>query len=139
MGSRSSDMDTFFILDLVKQKKEEARRRKQDDKINEMASKMREDRSKQSSQSYNVSYGGFVGIENLSKGSSTPKSIRRHNRSKDDERSEGTQEHPLDRADLLIMGMIRDEKEKKMHELHQVYDEMAAVPSEERWSEKYEN
>eukprot|EP00096_Caligus_rogercresseyi_P005349 TRINITY_DN2063_c0_g1_i1.p1 TRINITY_DN2063_c0_g1~~TRINITY_DN2063_c0_g1_i1.p1 ORF type:complete len:139 (-),score=49.46 TRINITY_DN2063_c0_g1_i1:71-487(-) len=138
MGSRSSDMDTFFILDLMKQKREERRRQEKDDLINEMASKMREDREKP--RTGVISYGGFLGVNNLTRDApTTPRSLRRKQRRAPEESSPEEKHHPLDRTDLLIMGMIRDEKEKKQHELHQVYDEMAAVPSEERWMEKYEH
>ena len=61
--------NTIFILDLMKQKEEKTRRKKKDDKILEMALKMKKDKEeakrKGKSSGYSYNSGGFLGVERL--------------------------------------------------------------------------
>ena len=118
-----TDMETFFILDQLRQRREKKLRQKKDDLINEMAFKMKQEKMAQKNkknQSNFVSYGGFVGVERLGNQNCNNKRIIRKKRHDDEDESAPESVSKTDRTDLLIMGMIRDEKEKKFHEEHQV-------------------
>ena len=58
-----SDMSTYFIIDLMKQKREKIMRLKKDELINEMARKQREKMAQARSSSHGVTDGtGFAGV-----------------------------------------------------------------------------
>jgi len=64
--------NTFFILELMRQQKEKLMRKKKDEMINEMALKMKRDREeakRKGATTYSYSYGGFLGVEKLTRGS----------------------------------------------------------------------
>ena len=58
-----SDMSTYFIIDLMKQKREKIMRLKKDELINEMARKQREKMAQARSSDHGVTDGtGFAGV-----------------------------------------------------------------------------
>jgi len=62
--------NTLFILDLMRQQREKLMRKKKDEMINEMALKMKrqkEDAKRKGATTYSYSYGGFLGVEKLTK------------------------------------------------------------------------
>jgi len=64
--------NTLFILDLMRQQREKLMRKKKDEMINEMALKMKKDREDAKAKghtTYSYSYGGFLGVEKLTRGS----------------------------------------------------------------------
>ena len=64
--------NTLFILDLMRQQREKLMRKKKDEMINEMALKMKrqkEDAKRKGATTYSYSYGGFLGVEKLTKSS----------------------------------------------------------------------
>lgn len=135
-----SDMATLFILDLMRQKKEKVMRKKKDELINEMAlqKKKQIEEARRGKRAPRSNFGGFVGVNallNNPNASTIKKKV--HHKVEEEEATVGTIPPP-DRTDLLIMGMIRDEKEKKFHEAHQVMAEQAGVPSDERCRAKFE-
>ena len=69
--------NTLFILDLMRQQREKLMRKKKDEMINEMALKMKrqkEDAKRKGATTYSYSYGGFLGVEKLTKsGGVSPK------------------------------------------------------------------
>ena len=66
--------NTLFILDLMRQQREKLMRKKKDEMINEMALKMKrqkEDAKRKGATTYSYSYGGFLGVEKLTKSGPT--------------------------------------------------------------------
>ena len=68
----SGDMETMFILDLLRQKREKVMRMKKDEMIHEMALKKKQQmedakRGKMPLHS-STNFGGFVGVQNLTAG-----------------------------------------------------------------------
>ncbi len=120
----SGDMETMFILDLLRQKREKVLRMKKDEMIHEMAIKKKKQmedakRGIRPETGYSYNYGGFVGVQNLTSSPVTKPKWKANVRKVSVETP--TEAYPpTERTDLLIMGMIRDEKEKKFHLAHQV-------------------
>jgi hypothetical protein len=117
------DMNIMFILDLMRQRKEKMIRQKKDDNINEMAMKKKQ-MILEARQGKRIltrpAHGGFVGVRAILAGSKqTSPSMRRKIRAKTEDEA-NVDIPPPDNTELLIMGMIRDEKEKKFHEAHHV-------------------
>ena len=97
-------------------------RKKKDDLINEMA--MQKKRMIQEARMgkrvlTRPASGGFIGVNAILAGSTkTSPATRRKMKPKPEE--DEVDIPPPERTDLLIMGMIRDQKEEKFHEAHQV-------------------
>ena len=106
----------------MRQRKEKVMRKKKDDMINEMAmqkKKMIQEARMGKRVLTRPSTGGFIGVNAILAGSTrTSPTTRRKLKPKSDE--EDVDIPPPERTDLLIMGMIRDKKEQKFHEEHQV-------------------
>merc|ERR1712110_123784 len=67
--------NTIFILDLMKQKEEKLRRKKKDDKILEMALKMKKDKEeakRKGANTYSYNAGGFLGVGHLTSNKPLP-------------------------------------------------------------------
>jgi len=67
--------NTIFILDLMKQKEEKLRRKKKDDKILEMALKMKKDKEeakRKGGNTYSYNAGGFLGVGHLTSNKPLP-------------------------------------------------------------------
>ena len=65
-GDYESDLNTMFILDLMRQKREKIMRLKKDELINEMARKQKERMANPGKSSYGVTDGsGFMGVGRL--------------------------------------------------------------------------
>lgn len=118
-----SDMNTLFILDLMKQRKEKQMRKKKDDLINEMAMKKKQ-QMMEARMGRRVltrpAFGGFVGVNAILAGSKATSPATRRRTPKPVMEDEKIDIPPPERTDLLIMGIIRDKKEQKFHEAHQV-------------------
>ena len=118
------DMGTLFILDLMRQRREKVMRKKKDDLINELAMKKKE-QMMEARMGRRVlmrpAYGGFAGVNAILAGSkcNSPAPSRRRT-PKPEERPPNVDIPPPERTDLLIMGMIRDQREEKFHEAHNV-------------------
>ena len=118
------DMNTLFILDLIRQRREKTMRKKKDDHINELAMKKKE-QMMEARMGRRVlmrpAYGGFAGVNAILAGSkcNSPAPSRRRT-PKPEMRDPQVDIPPPERTDLLIMGIIRDKREEKFHEAHHV-------------------
>jgi len=134
------DMGTLFILDLMKQRKEKMMRKKKDDMINELAMKKKQ-QIMEARMGKRVltrpSFGGFVGVGAILAGSQQTSPATRRRTPKPRDVEPNVDIPPPERTDLLIMGILRDKKEQKFHEAHEVYSPQAAVPSDEKWMAKF--
>merc|ERR1740129_2735305 len=122
--------DTLFILDLMRQRKEKLMRQKKDEKINEMAMKQKQQKL-EARQGMRVltrpSFGGFVGVGAILANSRCTSPAPRRRTTPKPQEPEVNIPGP-DNTEMLIMGILRDKKEEKYHEAHNVRAEQAGVP-----------
>jgi len=133
--------DTLFILDLMRQRKEKLMRQKKDEKINEMAMKQKQQKL-EARQGLRVltrpSFGGFVGVGAILANSRCTSPAPRRRTTPKPQEPEVNIPGP-DNTEMLIMGIIRDKKEEKYHEAHNVRAEQAGVPSDDRYLDKFDH
>jgi hypothetical protein len=133
--------DTLFILDLMRQRKEKLMRQKKDEKINEMAMKQKQQKL-EARQGMRVltrpSFGGFVGVGAILANSRCTSPAPRRRTTPKPQEPEVNIPGP-DNTEMLIMGILRDKKEEKYHEAHNVRMEQAGVPSDDRYLDKFDH
>merc|ERR1712021_136807 len=133
--------DTLFILDLMRQRKEKLMRQKKDEKINEMAMKQKQQKL-EARQGMRVltrpSFGGFVGVGAILANSRCTSPAPRRRTTPKPQEPEVNIPGP-DNTEMLIMGILRDKKEEKYHEAHNVRAEQAGVPSDDRYLDKFDH
>merc|ERR1711971_104062 len=133
--------DTLFILDLMRQRKENLMRQKKDEKINEMAMKQKQQKL-EARQGMRVltrpSFGGFVGVGAILANSRCTSPAPRRRTTPKPQEPEVNIPGP-DNTEMLIMGILRDKKEEKYHEAHNVRAEQAGVPSDDRYLDKFDH
>merc|ERR1712008_359906 len=133
--------DTLFILDLMRQRKEKLMRQKKDEKINEMAMKQKQQKL-EARQGMRVltrpSFGGFVGVGAILANSRCTSPAPRRRTTPKPQEPEVNIPGP-DNTEMLIMGILRDKKEEKYHEAHNVRAEHAGVPSDDRYLDKFDH
>jgi len=132
--------DTLFILDLMRQRKEKLMRKKKDEMINDMAMKKKQ-QMMEARMGKRVltrpATGGFMGVNAILAGSKHTSPAMRRRTPKPREIEPDINIPGPDNTEMLIMGIIRDKKEEKYHEAHQVKMEQAGVPSDEKCLAKF--
>jgi hypothetical protein len=115
----------MFILEVMRQKRDEAMRLKKDQLINEMARKQREQRERGAGHAGNACNDGtgFMGVPRPTAATTAPRPTFRWKKRVPPSEAGDEQQPPAmnaEQAELFIMGMIKEEREERALKDHQV-------------------
>merc|ERR1712109_147296 len=138
-NSRMSD--TLFLLDMLRLANQEKMRAKKDEKIHDMAMEQKrrmEGAKKSGTSNFSAGTGGFVGIDQLTKSSSSnPKPIKKSKQIEDEPPSNTKMQD----GEMFILGLLKEQRQEEAYKerVNQISEESLGCVSDEKCLKMFEN
>merc|ERR1712156_720512 len=138
-NSRMSD--TLFLLDMLRLANQEKMRAKKDEKIHDMAMEQKrrmEGAKKSGTSNFSAGTGGFVGIDQLTKSSSSnPKPIKKSKQIEDETPSNTKMQD----GEMFILGLLKEQRQEEAYKerVNQISEESLGCVSDEKCLKMFEN
>merc|ERR1712110_194603 len=131
---KSTMSDTLFLLDMLRLANQEKMRAKKDEKIHDMAMEQKrrmEGAKKSGTSNFSASTGGFVGIDQLTKSSSSnPKPIKKSKQIEDETPSNTKMQD----GEMFILGLLKEQRQEEAYKerVNQISEESLGCVSDEK-------